>query len=117
MAQGVVLPEAQATIMKTKVGPKFDHPILMTLGLPAKTVACFAPAGVASGYQDAPTIESSKDAAYHFDNAPSDISSGGGIATPTKSLFQTDLISIRVRANCAWAVAAGAAQVVTGVNW
>lgn len=49
----------EATIMKIKVGPKFDYPVLSTLGLPAKTVACFAPAAVASGYQDATQIETS----------------------------------------------------------
>jgi len=30
----------EAAIIKTKVGPKFDYPVLSTLGLPAKTVAC-----------------------------------------------------------------------------
>jgi len=107
----------EATIIKAKASMKFDYPVLTTLGLPAKSVACFATAGVASGYQDAPSIESSKEAAVHFDTAPTDISNGGVIAAPTKSMFQTDLIAVRVRANCAWAVASGAAQVVTGVNW
>ena len=109
----------EATIMKTKVGPKFDYPILTTLGLPAKSVACFAPAGVASGYQDQPVIETGKEMVLHAeDTAPADIVSGAGVvANPVKSMFQTDLIGIRVRAHCAWAVAAGAAQVVTGVNW
>jgi len=108
----------EATILKVKVGPKFDHPILTTLGLPAKTVACFAPAGVASGFQDAPQIETSRDAAYHFDDAPTDVSTAPGVAAaPVKSLYQTDLISIKVRANAAWAVASGAAQVISAVNW
>jgi hypothetical protein len=107
----------EATIIKTKVGGKFDYPVLTTLGLPAKSVACFASAGVASGYQDVPSIETRKSPALHFeDTDPADISSGG-VAAPVKSLFQTDLISIRVRANCAWAVAKGAAQVITAVNW
>jgi hypothetical protein len=107
----------EATIIKAKVGSKFDYLVLTTLGLPAKSVACFAPAGVASGYHDAPSIETSKDAAYHFDDAPIDISSSGSVAAPVKSLFQTDVIAIKVRANCAWAVATGAAQVITNVNW
>jgi hypothetical protein len=108
----------EATIIKAKASPKLDNPVLITLGLPAKSVAAFAPAGVASGYQDAPSIETSKEAAYHFDNAPTDISTAPGTtAAPVKSLFQTDLISIRVRANCAWAVATGAAQIINTVNW
>jgi len=109
----------ETTILKAKVGAKFDHPVLTTLGLPAKTVACFAPDGVASGYQDAPQIETSKEAVLHMeDTTPADIVSAGGVlAAPSKSMFQTDIIAIRVRAHCAWAVAAGAAQVVTSVNW
>ena len=64
----------EATIIKIKVGPKFDHPVLSTLGLPEKTVACFASAAVASGYQDAPQIETSKTATVHFeDGSPADI--------------------------------------------
>jgi hypothetical protein len=81
-------------------------------------VACFAPAGVFSGYQDQPQIETSdKPALYFEDTDPTDVSGAGGVAAPVKSLFQTNLIAIKVRANCAWAVAPGAAQVITAVNW
>ncbi|WP_156928907.1 hypothetical protein [Bradyrhizobium sp. th.b2] len=109
----------EATVIKTKVGPKFDHPVLSTLGLPAKTVACFALPAVASGYQDAPQIETSRTATVHFeDDSPVDIvGSGGAVALPTKTAFQTDLISIRVRARAAWAVTPGGAQVINNVNW
>jgi hypothetical protein len=109
----------EATIIKTKVGPKFDHQVLATLGLPAKTVACFAPAAVASGYQGAPQIETSLTATVHFeDSSPADIvGPGGAVATPTFSAFQTHLISIRVRARAAWAVAPDGAQVINDVNW
>jgi hypothetical protein len=109
----------EATIIKAKIGLRFDYPVLTTLGLPAKTVACFAPAGVASGYQDAPRIETGKEAVLHMeDTTPAHIvGAGGALAAPSKSMFQTDIIAIRVRANCAWAVAAGAAQVITSVNW
>jgi hypothetical protein len=84
-------------------------------------VAAFAPAGVASGYQDAPTIEASREPVVHFeDTTPLDISTPGSpptVAAPSKSAFQTDIIAIRVRALCAWAVTSGAAQVVANVNW
>lgn len=109
----------EATIIKVKASIKFDNSVLTTLGLPAKTVACFAPAGVASGYQDAPAIETSNEAVFHLeDTTPADIASAGGVlADPVKSMFQTDLIAIRVRANCAWVCATGAAQVISAVNW
>ena len=110
----------EATMIKILAGStKFDNPILITLGLPAKTVCCFAPAGVASGWHDAPTIETAKESVLHMEQtAPADIVSvGGTVAAPVKSMFQTDVISIRVRANAAWAAAPGAAQVVQNVNW
>jgi hypothetical protein len=108
----------EAAMMKSKLSPQFENPILMTLGLPAKSVACFAPAAVVSGYQDAPSIETSREAVLHMeDTTPLDIGTAGGVAAPSKSTFQTDLIAIKVRANCAWAVSAGGAQVVNTVNW
>jgi hypothetical protein len=109
----------EATIIKTRVGPKFDSPVLSTLGLPAKTVACFAPAAVASGYQEAPQIETSHQAVYHAEGtSPAEIvDTGGALAAPTLSTFQTDVISIKVRGSAAWAVAPGGAQVVNDVNW
>jgi hypothetical protein len=108
----------EATIMKAKLGPKFDHTILTSLGLPAKSVACFAPNGIASGYQDAPTIEAKTEAVlHHEDTAPLDISTSGAVAAPSKSVFQTNLIALRVRGNCAWVAAPGAAQIITAVNW
>jgi hypothetical protein len=108
----------EAAMMKGKLGARFDNSILMTLGLPAKSVAAFAPAAVVSGYQDAPSIETSREAVLHMeDTTPLDIGTAGGVAAPSKSTFQTDLIAIKVRANCAWAVSAGGAQVVNTVNW
>jgi len=108
----------EATIMRVKVGPRFDSPILTTLGLPAKTVACFAPAALASGYRDAPQIETSREASYHEESSPAQIvAPGGAVAAPVRSVFQTNVIAIRVRARAAWAVAQGGAQVVANVNW
>jgi hypothetical protein len=93
------------------------HP--STLGLALKTVAAFAPAAVASGYREAPEIETSREALIHFeDTTPAAIiGTGGTLAVPTRSAFQTDVIAIKVRGRAAWAVAPGGAQVVANVNW
>ena len=109
----------EATIIKTRASARFDAPVLSTLGLPAKTVACFAPAAVASGYQEAPQIETSHQAVYHAEaTSPAEIvDTGGAFAAPTLSTFQTDVISIKVRARTAWAVTPGGAQVVQNINW
>jgi hypothetical protein len=114
-----VMGPREAAIAKTKVGPKFDFSILMSLGLPPKTVAVFAPAGIASGYQQAPTIELSTETVLHMEEtAPAEIvSPGGALAAPVRSMFQTNCVAIKVRANAAWAAVPGAAQFVAGVNW
>jgi hypothetical protein len=96
-----------------------DIDAIMSLGVPAKTVIAVAPAGLASGYQGAPEIDTSKEAVLHFEGAsPGEIVSTPGVsASPSKSVFQSGLIAVRVRANCAWAAAPGAIQVVQNVNW
>jgi hypothetical protein len=106
-------------IAKTRVGPKFDFTILSTLGLPAKTVACFAPAAVCSGYQEGPTIEISRTTAVHYESStPSEIvDSSGTVAAPVYSAFQSHLLSIKVRSRAAWGVAPGGVSLVTNVNW
>jgi len=109
----------EAMIIKSKVGPRFDNPILTTLGLPAKAVACFAPAAIASGYQGGPQIETSHQAVYHAEAATPEeiVDAGGALAVPTISTFQSDVISIKVRGRAAWAVTPGGAQVIQNVNW
>ena len=114
-----VAPPREAMIIRLRAGPKFDNLVLETLGLPAKSVACFAPGATYSGYQDVPQIETRNEVALHFeDTAPAEIvGSPGTVAAPVKSLFQMEIIAIRVRANAAWAVAPGGAQIVENVNW
>ena len=110
----------EATMIKILAGStKFDNPVLTTLGLPAKTVCCFAPAGIASGWHNAPEISTSKESVIHFESsAPKDIVDTSGVpAAPAKSMFQSDIISIKVRGDAAWAAAAGAAQFISGINW
>ena len=103
---------AQAQLMRDKTG---DTSVLMSLGLPPKTVAAFAPSAIASGYSGTPEIETSKDAAVHYeDTNPQDV---GGSTAPVRSAYQTNIISIRVRAMLAYAVAPGGAAVVQNVNW
>lgn len=109
----------EAAILKARVGPKFDYPILPTLGLQAKTVAAFAPAAIASGYQDHPQVEASRSGVVHYDDSdPSPIvAPDGAAAWPTFSAYQSNLISIRLRARAAWACQQGGAQVIQSVNW
>jgi len=109
----------EATLIKLRAGSNFDNTVLMTAGLPAKSVACFAPAAVFSGYQGVPEIETRTEASYQFEdtNPAPIVGSGGTPAAPVGSVWQMGVIAIKVRSWCAWAVAPGGAQVVNGVNW
>jgi hypothetical protein len=97
-----------------------DAPVFMSLGVTAKSVIAVAPQGLASGYQGPPTIETSKETTVHWeDTTPLELvgTSPATVAAPSKSAFQSGLIVIKVRAECAWAAATGAVQVVNNVNW
>jgi hypothetical protein len=109
----------EAMLIKAKIGPHFDNDIYVTLGLPAKSVAAFAPNAIYYAYDGRPTIDTGEDVALHMEDAtPSDIvSSSGTVAAPVKSFFQVDLISIRLRARAAWSVVPGGGQIVEGINW
>jgi hypothetical protein len=96
-----------------------DVDAIMSLGVPAKTVIAVAVSGVASGYRGPVEIDISRESVLHFEaSSPGEIVSTPGVsATPSKSLFQSGLIAVRVRANAAWAAAPGAVAYTTGVNW
>jgi hypothetical protein len=100
--------------MRASLAPEFQNSLLMTLGLPPKTLAAFAPNALAWGYRGTVEIETAPFSTVHAEDNPTDISSA---SAPVKSLFQTDLLSIRVRANTAWAVMPGGAQSVANVEW
>jgi hypothetical protein len=110
----------EAALIKIRAA-EFSDNVLVTLGLPAKSVAAFAPAAVYSGYQDVPAIEVRKQSSMSLhmeDTSPGEIvGSPSTVAAPVKSFFQQELIAIRVRAWAAWAVAAGGAQVINSVAW
>jgi hypothetical protein len=115
-----VAPPREAMIIAARIGTA-NASVLMTLGLPNKTVAAFAPAGVISGWRDPPDISTSREALVHEEGqTPLPIGQPGSpntVAAPARSMFQTNAISIRVRAWAAWACVPGAAQVVNSVNW
>jgi hypothetical protein len=107
----------EAALIRQRSGD-LDNDVLMTLGLPKGTVLCVAPAGIASGYQGPPEIETSKATLHREGTTPAEIVSTPGIvAEPSTSFFQSYLIAIKVRAEAAWCAAPGAVQFVQSVNW
>ena len=108
----------EAALIKFYAGPKFDYEILPTNGLPPKSIMAVAPAALFVGFDGSPVIEVGKEAAYHFSDTPADVVDGTGVlAAPTKSLWQSDILAIRLRAQCAWNIAPSGAAVIDGVTW
>jgi hypothetical protein len=112
----------QAVVMKATVATNFDYPVIPTRALAAGTIVAVEVGGVASAFRDVPEIDASTETALHYeDTAPADLGTFGSpatVAAPSQSLFQTDVIALRLRLRCAWgAVQPGMAQVVNNVTW
>src|SRR5262249_27452817 len=120
VAQGVdpaemILVAAATEAVKIKLisGPNFDLRVLSTVGLPAKTIAAFAPAGVACAYEGPPNVMTSWETSITYADPGQ-----AAMTAATQSLMQQDGVGINVRANATWAVVVpGAAQVINSVTW
>jgi hypothetical protein len=91
-----------------------DADIISSSGVPVKTLIGVAVKGLYSGYQDLPTIDTSKHVALQEDTVPTPDPMTKG---PTRSFLQTSSLAIRCRAEMAWVALPGAVQVVNTVNW
>ncbi len=101
-----------AAIIKLRAGPKFDSEVLASNGVPDKMVIGICPAGIASGYQGPVRVQTSRETLLHMEDTMPSPSSPSA-----KNMFQIDATAIRVIAECAWAAAPYAAQVVANVAW
>jgi hypothetical protein len=107
-----------ATKLRLQASTAFTATVLGSPQLAVGTVIAVAPGGLMTGYSGEPDVETSTEATIHFeDTNPLPISSGGVLATPTRSAFQQNMIVIRCRLRCAWAALPGAVQVVHSVTW
>jgi hypothetical protein len=115
----IIASTKQAVTLKLLAGPKFDYAIISSTVLPDRTIAAFAPGGIAAAFEGQPQIDTSRELAMHFeDTTPLPIVDGGTPAGPTRSMFQQDCIAIRVRDYLTWTVAGpGAVQRINLVNW
>jgi hypothetical protein len=102
------------------MGAQFKIPVLASSGVAAGTVICLAPNALCSASDPAPRIEASRDAVEHYEDAtPAQlVTTGGVMAVPIKSSFQTDSVSIRLTMFVAWATrATGAIAYVPSITW
>jgi len=111
----------QAGSLKLRAGAQWDYPVLSSPALAAGTVVCVEAGSFASGFSAVPEIDTTNAGALHFeDTTPLQLVSGAGptVATPVRSLFQTDASAIKMVLRCSWGMrAAGHIQIVTSVTW
>jgi hypothetical protein len=113
-------PYAAAAI--TTYQPLLKFPVFCSGAVNDTTVICIAPSAVVvAGGNDPPKIDVSIETVLHMDTAPTPLSTAGTpnvIAYPVRSLFQTDVVAVRLRANIDWALrASGAVAFVSSVTW
>jgi Phage capsid family len=113
----VVAGAAAATKLRLLASPTWEVPIYSTGAMGATSVAMIAPAGIATGYSGAPSIDTTKQAELVFTNPGVPVVDGGSATGPTYSTFQMDLLALRVRVDCAWCALPGAVQLVNNINW
>jgi hypothetical protein len=101
------------------LAPSFPN-IIATPAIPAATVVAVAPNAIASGYSGEPEIDISSDGAVHLEGAtPAAISTSPGVfASPVSSLYQANLLGVKVRTRCCWgSLVTGAVQKLLSVTW
>jgi len=116
----IIVANSRQAARLTVLSPNYDESrVFGSPQIPAGRVIAIALDAVASGYSGIPTIEKSREPAIHFeDTVPADIgSTAGGVAVPTRSAFQTDMIAIKLRCNAAWARIAPGVAFIDGANW
>ncbi len=102
--------------------PRFDYPVLRSSTLSPDTIIAVAVNAVVSSIAGAPQIvDVSDQALLHEDDAPSDISTTGSpsvIAAPTRSLWQSDSVAIRLRWPISWGLRSSSGLAwMTGTTW
>jgi Phage capsid family len=92
--------------------------ILASAALTAGTVIAVNPAALVSATEGVPQIDNSPNVTIHEDTAPLALNASGTPAYPTRSVFQSDTIGLRLRWRLTWARrAANAVQFMNSVTW
>jgi HK97 family phage major capsid protein/HK97 family phage prohead protease len=104
-------------------GTLMGYPIIASINIPADVVFLIDQGELAQGYGDSPEIDMSNQATLHMeDTTPLPLVTGaqgsGVVASPMRSLFQTDSLGLRLVWDLSWALRRqGACQFRTGVAW
>lgn len=104
-------------------GSLLGYGIVTSINVPNEVVFLVDQAELAQGYGDSPAIDMSNQATLHMEaDSPLPLVTGaqgsGVVASPMRSLFQTDSLALRLVWDVSWVMRrAGACQFRTGVQW
>jgi hypothetical protein len=96
------------------------YDIYASVALPAGTVVAVESSSFVSGLDGMPEFSTATGAAIHMeDTTPADIvGATGTLAAPVKSLFQTDVLGLRMTLRAAWGLRNPAhVAIMTGTSW
>lgn len=97
-----------------------DFRVVVSTSVPSGTVIAIDTADFVTGTGDAPMFEASDQATIHVDDAPAPLSTGGGptVATPIRSMFQTNSVALKMSMDVTWAMRrSGMVQYISSVGW
>jgi HK97 family phage major capsid protein len=99
--------------MVAALGPAFDYPIVASAAVPNTRLVVIDASGLVTAMGEAEII-TSNEAAFELDSAPAgDLEDAGSYV----SMWQQDLIGLRVRAEASWARRAGSAAFTEPIAW
>jgi hypothetical protein len=98
---------------------RLPYAVLMSNALPNGTVIAVATPAIVSVVEPLPRVDASQDVAVHEEtNAQPIVTLAGAVATPVRSLWQTDSVALRLRLPISWCVRnAGAVAWMQAVTW
>lgn len=98
--------------------PDLADRLWQSAALSAGEVVALDPGAFVAAFDPDPEIEAATDAVLHTDTAPADIATGGTVAAPSRSLFQTDTVGLRILYEMDFAMGApGMVARITGAKW
>lgn len=104
--RNLVLIVNPAQALSARLG-KYNLPLIVSSTVPLGTVIAMDAADFVCAGSDVPRFEIGKEAALHFEDTTPQQITNGGIASPVRSLWQTDTLSLRMVLNVDWCLRRG----------
>jgi len=118
----IIASPTQAASLRLRIAGQLDYPVFASSALASGVVMAVATNAVAAAMDSVPRFDVSTDAAVHMEaDSPQQIGTAGSpnvVASPSRSLFQTDCLALRLIMDCNWALrASGAVAWLTTTAW